>query len=51
MIVLSVRDLTERRRWEVAGDQVARFRSLMHNAATVTMLVSAGGWSRRCRAP
>ena len=42
-IVLSVRDLTERRRWEVAGDQVARFRSLMHNAATVTMLVSAEG--------
>ena len=38
MIVLSVRDLTERRRWEVAGDQVARFQSLMHNAATVTML-------------
>ena len=42
-IALSVRDLTERRRWEVAGDQVARFRSLMQNAATVTMLVSPEG--------
>ena len=42
-LVLSVRDLTERRRWEVAGDEVARFRSLMHNAATVTMFVSPVG--------
>ena len=39
-VVLSVRDLTERRRWEVAGDEVARFRSLLQNAASVTMLVS-----------
>ena len=38
-LVLSVRDLTERRRWEVAGDEVARFRSLMQNAASVTMLL------------
>ncbi len=42
-LILSARDLTERRRWEVAGDQVARFRSLMHNAASVTMLLSAEG--------
>src|SRR5438876_7492273 len=39
-LLLSVRDLTERRRWEVAGDEVARFRSLMQNAASVTMLLT-----------
>ena len=42
-VVLSVRDLTERRRWEVAGDEVERFRSLMQNAASVTMLLSRQG--------
>ena len=42
-VVLSVRDLTERRRWEVAGDEVARFRSLMQNAASVTMLLTRDG--------
>lgn len=42
-LVLSVRDLTERRRWEVAGDEIARFRSLMQNAASVTMLLSREG--------
>jgi len=43
MLVLSARDLTERRRWEVAGDEVARFRSLMQNAASVTMLLTRDG--------
>ena len=42
-LVLSVRDLTERRRWEVAGDEIARFRSLMQNAASVTMLITRDG--------
>jgi diguanylate cyclase (GGDEF)-like protein/PAS domain S-box-containing protein len=42
-LVLSARDLTERRRWEVAGDEVARFRSLMQNAASVTMLLTPDG--------
>ncbi|MGO9876641.1 MAG: EAL domain-containing protein [Acidimicrobiia bacterium] len=42
-VVLSARDLTERRRWEVAGDEVARFRSLMQNAASVTMLLTQDG--------
>jgi diguanylate cyclase (GGDEF)-like protein/PAS domain S-box-containing protein len=42
-VVLSARDLTERRRWEVAGDEVARFRSLMQNAASVTMLLTRDG--------
>ncbi len=42
-ILLSMRDLTERRRWEVAHDADARFRSLMHNASMLTMLVDASG--------
>jgi diguanylate cyclase (GGDEF)-like protein/PAS domain S-box-containing protein len=42
-IVLSLRDLTQRRRWEIAGGEDARFRSLVHNAASVTMLVTADG--------
>ena len=43
MVLLSMRDLTQRRRWEIAGDDVARFRSLVHNAATLTMLVRSDG--------
>jgi diguanylate cyclase (GGDEF)-like protein/PAS domain S-box-containing protein len=42
-LVLSVRDLTERRRWEVAGDEVARFRSLLQNAASITLLLNSDG--------
>lgn len=42
-LVLSVRDLTERRRWEVAHDGDARFRSLMHNASMLTILIDASG--------
>jgi len=42
-ILLSLRDLTERRRWEVAHDADARFRSLMHNASMLTILMDAAG--------
>jgi diguanylate cyclase (GGDEF)-like protein/PAS domain S-box-containing protein len=42
-IVLSVRDVTERRRWEVAGNDAAQFRSLMQNAASVMVLLTPGG--------
>src|SRR5450755_4870566 len=42
-LVLTARDLTERRRWEVAGDEVARSRSLMQNAASVTLLMTRDG--------
>ncbi len=42
-IVLSIRDLTERRRWEVARDEVSRFRALVHNSATIIMLLDASG--------
>jgi diguanylate cyclase (GGDEF)-like protein/PAS domain S-box-containing protein len=38
-IVLSLRDLTERRRWEVATNETERFRSLVHNARSVLMLL------------
>ena len=42
-ILLSVRDLTQRRRWEVAGDEIARFRSLMQNSASLTILLTGSG--------
>jgi len=42
-IVLNIRDLTDRRRWEVAHDQDAQFRSLVHNASMLTMLVGGDG--------
>ncbi len=44
VILLSVRDLTERRRYEVAsGRGEATFRSLVHNAGSIIMLVSEEG--------
>jgi diguanylate cyclase (GGDEF)-like protein/PAS domain S-box-containing protein len=42
-ILFGLRDLTERRRFEVAHDDVARFRSLQQHAATIAMIVTAGG--------
>jgi diguanylate cyclase (GGDEF)-like protein/PAS domain S-box-containing protein len=42
-LVLCIRDLTERRRWEVANNEVGRFRSLVHNAASIIMLVEPTG--------
>jgi diguanylate cyclase (GGDEF)-like protein/PAS domain S-box-containing protein len=42
-LLLSVRDVTQRRRWEIAGDEVARFRSLMQNSASVTILLTSTG--------
>ncbi len=43
LVLMTMRDLTQRRRWEVATDDNARFRSLVHNAASITMLVQADG--------
>jgi PAS domain S-box-containing protein len=37
--VLNIRDLTERRRWEVASDETSRFRALVHNAPAILMLL------------
>ena len=42
-ILLSMRDLTERRRYELASGKEARFRSLVHNAGSIIMLISADG--------
>lgn len=42
-IALSMRDLTDRRRWEVAGGEVARFRSMVHHATALTVLLDADG--------
>ena len=42
-VLFSLRDLTDRRRFEVAHNQEARFRSLVQNAAAVTILVSPTG--------
>lgn len=41
--VVSLRDLTERRQWEVASDDLALFRALLQNAASITMQVDADG--------
>jgi diguanylate cyclase (GGDEF)-like protein/PAS domain S-box-containing protein len=43
VILLSMRDLTERRRYELARGHEARFRSLVHNAGSVMMLISESG--------
>ena len=43
VILCSMRDLTERRRYELASGREARFRSLVHNAGSVMMLVSESG--------
>ncbi len=41
--LVSIRDLTDRRRWEVAGDETARFRSLMQNSSSITLLLDGAG--------
>jgi diguanylate cyclase (GGDEF)-like protein/PAS domain S-box-containing protein len=43
VILLSMRDLTERRRFELASGREALFRSLVHNAGSIIMLVSPEG--------
>ncbi len=42
-ILLCVRDVTDRRRFELAHGEEARFRSIVQNSAAVTMLVSPEG--------
>ncbi len=42
-VALCLRDLTERRRFEVAHGEEARLRALVHHAGVATMLVSADG--------
>ncbi len=47
-VLLSIRDLTERRRFEVSHDADSGFRSLVHNAAVLTILLSEDGVVRSC---
>ncbi|MHB1209397.1 MAG: sensor domain-containing protein [Acidimicrobiales bacterium] len=42
-VLFSFRDLTNRRRFEVARNDIARFRSLVQNASTIMLLLSANG--------
>jgi diguanylate cyclase (GGDEF)-like protein/PAS domain S-box-containing protein len=42
-VLFSLRDITERRRFEVAHNEEARLRAVLQNAATVTILVSSEG--------
>ena len=42
-LVLCMRDLTERRRWEIASDEVGKFRAIVHNAASIIMLLDGAG--------
>jgi len=42
-LVWCLRDLTERRRWEVATNDTERFRSLVHNSASILMLLDRTG--------
>ncbi|MFN7149070.1 MAG: PAS domain S-box protein, partial [Microthrixaceae bacterium] len=42
-ILLSLRDLTERRRWEVAGGESTRLRALLQNSTTLMMVLDADG--------
>jgi diguanylate cyclase (GGDEF)-like protein/PAS domain S-box-containing protein len=42
-VLLTVRDLTRRRQYEIVHDHNARLRSLVQNSAAITMLVSPDG--------
>jgi diguanylate cyclase (GGDEF)-like protein/PAS domain S-box-containing protein len=42
-LLLSVRDITDRRRWEIAGGESAEFRALIQNAASITLVLEPGG--------
>ena len=42
-IIITMRDLTERRRWEVGRGNDAIFRAVVHNAASLLMLIGPDG--------
>ncbi len=42
-MVLSCRDIGERRRWEVASGDVARFQAVVHHSSAITMLLDSDG--------
>jgi diguanylate cyclase (GGDEF)-like protein/PAS domain S-box-containing protein len=43
LVTISLRDLTERRRWEVASGRPERFQSILQHAAAVILLLDADG--------
>ncbi len=43
LIVLAIRDLTERRKWEVGDEDTELFRTLMHYSASLTLLTDPTG--------
>ncbi len=45
-LVWCLRDLTERRRWEVATNDIEQFRSLVHNSASILLLLDGTGTVR-----
>ena len=45
-VVLQLRDITDRRQWEVAGGDSALLQAIIDNAPAVTMLLSADGLIR-----
>jgi len=47
-VLLALRDLTDRRRFEIAYDEDARFRAVVQNAAVITMLVAPDGTVMSC---
>ena len=47
-VLLCLRDLTERRRFEVSHNRDARLRAVVQHAAVVTMLVAADGTVQSC---
>jgi diguanylate cyclase (GGDEF)-like protein/PAS domain S-box-containing protein len=42
-LVISFRDLTHRRRWELVSGEAGRLRSLVHNAASIFLLLDSDG--------
>ena len=42
-VVCVARDITQRRMWEVAGGDVAKFQQVVQHAASITMLLDEAG--------
>lgn len=43
LVILSMRDLTQRRRWEILHDDDARIRAMLHHTATAIFMLDADG--------
>lgn len=49
-LLLTIRDLTNRRRWELAGDSTEMFRSVLQHLDSIVMVVEESGAVRRVSA-